>query len=160
MNKNIGMIIATAFLVWLASPVFGQEISGFLKGKVHRLDQINLSLAQKLSSAEKEFKKSEKADAYLTGYVFLSRHEIHLDKRWAPTEPYRVSATDNKIKVRRASKWGKKHSRSMTSEEGSAPAGLLILHMTSNNKAEIIDVELIDLDREYEFQADLLAGRG
>lgn len=152
MNKNIGMVVAVAVFVWLASPVFGQEIPGFLKGKVHRLDQAKLSLAQKFASAEKEFKKSEKRDAYFTGYVFLCRHEIHLDERWAPTEPYRVGAKDNKIKVIRTSKWGKKHSRSTTSEEGSAPAGLFILHRISGNKAEIVDVELVDLDRSYDFQ--------
>ncbi|UCC41745.1 MAG: HEAT repeat domain-containing protein [Candidatus Aminicenantes bacterium] len=146
------MAVTVAVLVWFASPVFGQEIPGFLKGKVHRLDQTNLSLAQKFASAEKEFKKAEKGDAYFTGYVFLCRHEIHMDERWAPSEPYRVGVKDNKIKVVRTSKWGKKHGRSMSSKEGSAPAGLFILHRISGNKAEIVDVELVDLDREYEFQ--------
>ena len=152
MNKNFRMVVAAAVLVWLASPVFGQEIPGFLKGKVHRLDQTKLSLAQKFAAAEKEFKKAEKGDAYFTGYVFLCRHEIHLDERWAPSEPYRVGARDNKIKVIRTSKWGKKHGKSMTSEEGSAPVGLFLLHRVSSNKVEIVDVELVDLDRTYDFQ--------
>lgn len=151
-RNKIGMVVAAAVLVWLASPVFGQEIPGFLKGKVHRLDQKSLSLAQKFASAEKEFKKSEKGDAYFTGYVFLCRHEIHLDERWAPTEPYRVGAKNNKIRVVRTSRWDKKYSRSITSEEGSSPAGVLFLYRISSNKAEIVDVELIDLDRTYEFQ--------
>jgi hypothetical protein len=152
MNKNIGMFVAAAVLVWLVSPAFGQEMSGFLTGKVHRLDQAKLSLAQKLAAAEREFKKAEKGDAYFTGYVFLCRHQIHMGERWAPTEPYRVGARNNKIKVVRTSRWGKKYSRSMTSEEGSAPAGLFLLHRFSGNKAEIMDVELVDLDRTYDFQ--------
>lgn len=152
-RKTLGTAVIAALLIWIASPLVAEEVPDFLKGNVHLLDKAKLSMAKKFATAEKEFKKSKRGDTYFTGYVFLSRHDIHMGGDRDRTGPYSVTVKDNDIKMRRISKRGKS-GESFSTEEGGEPAGLLFLHRISRNKSEIIDVRIIDLDRTFEFKEE------
>jgi hypothetical protein len=139
------------FLSLIASSFFGQEVPGFLKGKVHLVDKANLSLAQKFEAAEKEFKKLETGKAYFTGYSFLSRHEFHTDGNCRSSEPYKVKVENNEIKLRRNSTWREKAGKENEKQGKREQVGILFLEKLVENKKEIADVKVIDLDRNYEF---------
>lgn len=152
-EKSLRIAVLAALIIWTMSPLFGDNPESFLKGNVHYLDKENLTIAKKIALAEKELKKSKTGDAYFTGYTFLSRHEIHMDVKWYSSEPYRVTTRNNDIKLRRTSKW-RKQGEKIHTEKGSAPVGILLLYKVSNNRGEIVDVHLIDLDQTYEFQEE------
>ena len=150
LNAGIGVIGALLIVLSLTS-FAAEEPSEFLKGKVHYLDKEGLSLAKKVALAETEFRKSKSGDTFLTGYVFRSRHEIHMGGRWASARPYRVFADENEIKVRRKFR-SDDTSESWDSEEGGEPVGLLLLHLISKGKSEIQDAHMIDLNQIFEFE--------
>jgi len=154
MRKNICIAATVALLSWFASPLFGQEAPGFLKGKVHLLDAANLTLAQKFEAAEKEFKKLKSGEAYLSGYTFLSRHKFHTCGDWQSKEPFRATVEGNKIKLHRVSNLRKKAGETVEKEEGKEPVGILFLHRLSENKRKIVDVQMMDLDQSYEFEQE------
>lgn len=152
--KKIGAAAAAVLLIWLASPLSGEEAPGFLKGKVQLLDRANLTLAQKFESAEKEFKKTKSGGAYFTVYTFLSWHEFHTGGEWNSKQPYRATIKNGEIKLLRASEWMKKSGQAAGAKEGGEPVGILFLHSLSGNKAEIVDAQIIDLDHSYEFDEE------
>lgn len=152
------VLIGAAVIIWAASPQAEKNTSDFLKGKVHYLDEDNLSLAQKMKLAETEFRKSKGGESYFTGYIFLTSHQIHMGeiethmgKTWKSSIPFRVTGDEAGIKVRRKFK-SVKASKSLDSEEGREPVGLLLLHRISKGKSEIQDARMIDLDQTFEFE--------
>jgi hypothetical protein len=153
LRKEVCLAAAAALLSFLASGLFAAgEAPGFLKGKVYILDKANLSLVKKFEEAEKEFKKSKSGEAYFSGYMFLSQHKFHDHGDWTSTEPYRAAVEGNEIKLHRISKWGKKAGEGAVKEEGKEPLGILFLHRLSENRGKAVDVQIIDLDRSYEFE--------
>ena len=144
-------LIGALLIVLSAASLVAEEPSEFLKGNVQYLDKEDLSLAKKVALAETEFRKSKSGDTFLTGYVFLSKHEIHMGGKWDSAGPYRVSVDEDKIKVCRKSR-SDDHSESWDSEEGGEPVGLLLLHRISKGKSEIQDTQMIDLDQTFEFE--------
>jgi HEAT repeat protein len=152
-RKEVCIAAAATLLSFLALGLFAAgEAPDFFKGKVYILDKANLSLAQKFEEAEKEFKKSKDGEAYFTSYMFLSRHKFHVHGDWSSTEPYRATVEGNEIKLRRTSWWEKEGGKDISEKEGKEPAGILLLHQLSENKGKVVDVEIIDLDRSYEFE--------
>jgi len=151
-RKEVCIAAAAILLSFLASSLFANEAPGFLKGKVYVVDKANLSLVQKFEEAEKEFKKSKSGEAYFTGYTFLSRHKFHIGGDWDSSEPYRATVEGNEIRLHRISKWGKKAGESAVKEEGKEPLGILFLYRLSENRGKAVDVQIIDLDRSYEFE--------
>ena len=137
-------------LVWLGCPLIGQSTQTFLKGNVHRLDREDLSLSKKMDLAHFEFTKTEKGDAYFTGYTFLSRHKIHYGRDESSSRQYRVAVKDENIRMSRTSATKKSHVH-IESENKSAPVGVVFLHRVIDNKSQINDVQLIDLESAYEF---------
>ena len=157
-GAGIFVLIGAAVIIWAASPQPEENLSDFLKGKVHYLDKNDLSLAKKIKLAETEFKKSKAGDAYFTGYVFLTSHEIHMGeietrmgKTWKSSIPFRVTGDETGIKVRRKYK-SNITSQSLEPEKGREPIGLLLLHRISKGKGEIQDARMIDLDQTFEFE--------
>ncbi len=150
LKTAVGVIGALLIMLSTVS-LSAEEPSEFLKGKVHFLDKEGLNLAKKVALAETEFRKSRSGDTFLTGYVFLSRHKIHLGGRWASAKPYRIFVDEDEIKVRRKYR-PDDHSESWDSEEGGEPVGLLLLHRISKGKSEIQDAHMIDLDQTFEFE--------
>jgi len=155
---GIFVLIGAAVIIWAASPLAEEIPSDFLKGKVHFLDKNNLSLAQKMKLAETEFRKSKGGDSYFTGYVFLTSHEIHMGEiethmgeTWKSSIPFRVTGDEAGIRVRRKHR-SNFSSKSLDSEEGIEPVGLLLLHRISKGKSEIQDARMIDLDQTFEFE--------
>jgi len=157
-GAGIFVLIGAAVIIWAASPQPEENLSDFLKGKVHYLDKNDLSLAKKIKLAETEFKKSKAGDAYFTGYVFLTSHEIHMGeieirmgKTWKSSIPFRVTGDETGIKVHRKYR-SNITSQSLDSEKGREPVGLLLLHRISKGKGEIQDARMIDLDQTFEFE--------
>lgn len=155
---GIFVLIGAAVIIWAASPQSEENLSEFLKGRVHYLDEGNLTLVKKMKLAETEFKKSKAGDSYFTGYVFLTSREIHMGmietrkgEIWKSSIPFRVTVDENEIKVRRKYK-SNFTSQSLDSEEGPEPVGLLLFHRISKGKSEIQDARMIDLDQTFEFE--------
>jgi len=147
----IGVLMPAAIcaLALLLLPLQGRGEVDFLKGKVHYLDKDGLSLAKKFERAEQEFKKLGKGDVYFTGYTYLSKHEVHQGTIHNESRPFTISVEDGKIKRKRAYK--RKDSETYTTEDGNEIVGLVFLHTMTGKTAQIMDVELIDLDNTYEF---------
>lgn len=150
-GAGIFVLIGAAVIIWAASPQAENKPSEFLKGRVHYLDEGNLSLVKKMKLAETEFRKSKAGDDYFTGYVFLTSHEIHMGETWKSSIPFRVTGDEAGIKVRRKYK-SNFTSQSLDSEKGREPVGLLLLHRISKGKSEIQDARMIDLDQTFEFE--------
>ena len=155
---RILVLIGAAVVLLAASPQAEKKPSEFLNGRVHYLDEDNLSLVKKMKLAETEFRQSKAGSSYFTGYVFLTRREIHMGviethkgEIWKSSIPFRVTVDENEIKVRRKYK-SKFTSQSLDSEEGQEPVGLLLLHRISKDKSEIQDARMIDLDQTFEFE--------
>ena len=138
----------TALLVWLTSTLVGAEKDSFLKGKVHWQDQSGIPLAKKIADVQKEVKEG---DIYFTGYVYESRHSMHIDADWSSSEPFRVRVKDNDIRLDRDSSRKRRGRISYNSVDESGPAGILFLHRVVSRKEEIVDAHLIDVKRCYEF---------
>ncbi len=148
MKRIVIIAVMAALLIWLTSPFSGAEKASFLKGKVYWQDQAGISLAKKFASAEKEFKKG---DIYFTGYIYESRHRMHIESNWTASDLFRVRVKDDEIKLDRPSKRKRKGRICYDSEDECGPVGVLFLHRIVNSKEEIVDAHLIDLERSYEF---------
>jgi len=151
-RKNVNIAIISGIL-FLAVTIFqGYAGQDFLKGKVNYLDKSGKSLAQKISSAVNEFKKS-----FFVGYIFQSRHQIHMgDKSDSPTS-FGISTMNGEIKISRSYKGKEKSGYSMhTENEENGPAGLILLYKLSGKKAEMCDAVLMDLEKTYEFKKEPL----
>ncbi len=146
---TVGIAITALVLLLNAAPYAATDVELVLKGKVHYLDKEDLSLAKKMDRAAQEFKRSGKGDSYLTGYAYLSQHELHQGKRDDETTPYVITVDENKIKRRRAYKIRSAESTSI--EDGSEVVGLILLHKVAGRSTQIADAQLIDLDNTYEF---------
>jgi len=140
-----------AILIWFTSPLTGEEKASFLKGKVYLYDEPRISLSNKCITAEKDFIKHKTGDVYLTGYAYQSRHSMHIGPDWKFSEPFRVLIRANEIELDRSSKRKKKGTIRYTSEDETGPVGIIFLHRIVNDEEEIVDTQLIDLDRTYEF---------
>ena len=145
----IGVALTALMLSLGAAPALANDAELDLKGKVQYLDKEDLSLAKKMDRAAQEFKKTEKGDAYFTGYAFLSRHEIHQGSYDDVTTPYIITVDEDKIR-RKRTRTTKDRERS-SSKEGNEVVGLILLHKISSGRTQIADVDLIDLDNTYEF---------
>lgn len=145
----IGIAITALILLLGAAPSVANDAEVVLKGKVHYLDKEALSLAKKMDRAAQEFRNTGKSDAYFTGYVFLSRHEIHQGSYDDESRPYVITIDKDKIRRKRAYKT--KSGETSTTKEGNEVVGLVLLHKVSGGSTQIADVELIDLDNTYEF---------
>ncbi|UCE20968.1 MAG: HEAT repeat domain-containing protein [Candidatus Aminicenantes bacterium] len=155
---GILVLIGAAVVLLAASVQTEKKPSEFLKGRVHYLNEGNLSLVKKMKLAETEFRQLKAGDSYFTGYVFLTSREIHMGvietrkgEIWKSSIPFRVTVDENEIKVRRKYK-SNFTSQSLDSEEGQEPVGLLLLHRISKGKSEIQDARMIDLDQTFEFE--------
>jgi ribosomal protein L10 len=145
----IQALALTAISVLLLLPLQGQGEVDFLKGKVHYLDTDGLSLAKKFERAEQEFKRLGKGDVYFTGYTYLSKHEVHQGTIHDESRPFTISVVNGKIKRRRVTK--DKESETYSTEDGNQIVGLVFLNRLTKKTAQIMDVELIDLDNTYDF---------
>jgi len=145
-RKQIGAAAAALFfLVVLSESVFASEVS--FTGKVIRLDKENLSLEKKFERAFNEFRTGKKGDAYFTGYIFLSRHDIQFGDE-GTSDSYRIYVDEANLKVRRTQKEGFS-SRTNTDKEDT-PVGIIFLHDGQNGK--IVDLNQIDLTKTYEIE--------
>jgi HEAT repeat protein len=151
-KKDIKMVVFILICLSFIGSVYGQEIPDNFRGTIRSVDTDNLSIEKRFEWARKEFDKSEKGDFYFTGYRFLCRDKIHMGDDWKTDEPYKVTVKGEKIKVRTQT-LRTEHGESYENEKGSAPAGLLFLHKVSEDgKDKIIDLNILDLDRPYEFE--------
>lgn len=144
-------ITGAAVILLLLTSLSAEEPEVFLKGKVRILYDANLSLGERLESAETEFRKSKNGNSYFTGYFFMSKDNIHMGERDASLQPYSVKVDEDEIKLRRKYRSGSTY-ESWGSEEGREPVGLLLLHRISKGKSEIKDAHMIDLDQTFEFE--------
>jgi len=151
MNKRkIVQTFVVLFCLAILGSVYAQEIPEKFSGTIRSLDTAELSLEKRFEWAQNESKKSQKGDFYFTGYQFLSRDKIHMGGDWNADEPYKVTIKGEKIKVRTRSV-RTDFSESYKSERGGAPAGFIFLHRIGSNRAEILDMHIMDLDRKYDF---------
>jgi hypothetical protein len=145
----VGIALSALIFVLGVAPAVANGGDVDLKGKVHYLEKEDLSLAKKMDRAAQEFKKTGKGDAYFTGYTFLSIHEIHQGRDDDGSRPYVMTVDKNKI-MRKRTHTTKSGETSLT-EEGDKVIGLVFLHKISGGKTQVADVDLIDLDKTYEF---------
>lgn len=144
------MVLGILVLAVFPLKVYAED--SFLQGKVHYLDKTGLSLEKKLDAAAKEFKQAYKGDIFFTGYVFTSRHTIHMRDNWDKSTQYKISAKAGDIKLRRVYKGKARSGYSMhTEDDESGPAALILLHKYSAKNAAIVDAHLIDINNTHEF---------
>ncbi|MCJ7679127.1 MAG: HEAT repeat domain-containing protein [Candidatus Aminicenantes bacterium] len=149
-NSFIQLAVLTGCLVFLC--VTGAWSSGsdeFLTGNVFKPDVSGLSLNKRMADAESAFQKNGKGDLFFSGYVFQSRHTIEWGNSHGQSGTYTVSVSGDSIKMKHPSRQGE--NRSMSSEEGGEPAGLLVLQKKSGRTTKILDIQLMDLDNTYAF---------
>ncbi|MGD2294552.1 MAG: HEAT repeat domain-containing protein [Candidatus Aminicenantes bacterium] len=144
-STTIGAAAAALFLLAIL-PGSGTASEVTFKGNVIYMEKDNLSLAKKFELAHKEFKKEKTYDAYFTGYIFLSRHDVQFGDEGRTGQPYKLYVKEGRIKLRRTWKEGFS-SKTDTSEEGGSPAGVVFLHNGKNGNIE--DVRHIDLEETY-----------
>jgi len=156
-RKNVNIAIISGIL-FLAVTIFqGYAGQDFLKGKVNYLDKSGKSLAQKISSAVNEFKKDYSDASFFVGYIFQSRHQIHMGDRSDSPTSFGISTRNGEIKISRSYKGKEKSGYSMhTENEKNGPAGLILLYKLSGKKAEMCDAVLMDLEKTYEFKKEPL----
>ncbi len=154
-NVNIAIISGIFFLALTIFPGYaGQDL---LKGKVNYLDKSGKSLEQKISSAVNEFKKDHSDASFFIGYIFQSRHQIHMGDRSDSPTSFGITTRDGEIKISRSYKGKEKTGYSIhTEDEKSGPIGLILLYKLSGKKAEMCDAVLMDLERSYEFKKEPL----
>lgn len=146
-RKQFGAAAAALFfLIVLSASGFASEVS--FTGTVVRLDKENLSLEKKFERAFSEFKKGKKGDAYFTGYIFLSRHDIQFGDEDTSDDPYKVTIDEGEIKVRRSRKEG--FSSRTDSNKESAQVGVIFFHDGQNGN--ILDITHIDLNKDYSIE--------
>jgi uncharacterized protein YbcI len=177
-RKNVNTAIASG-IIFLALTIFpGYTGQDLLEGKVNYLDKSGKSLEQKISSAVNEFKKDYidggfleqkissavnefKKDyidgGFFIGYIFQSRHQIHMGNKLDSPTSFGITTRDGEIKISRSYKGKEKSGYSIhTEDEKNSPAGIILLYKLSGKKAEMCDAALIDLERSYEFKKEPL----
>lgn len=138
---------ASAVLFLLAVlPIIGVAAEVTFKGDVIYLDKDNLSLEKKFESAYKTFKQGKKFDAYFTGYIYVSRHDVHFGRQDASGEPFKLYSKDGRIKVRRTRTRNYRITTD-TVEKDNSPVGVIFLHNADNG--EIFDSSQIDLEETF-----------
>jgi len=155
-KKTITLGGAATLLLLCVGMLPGQTSPDFLKGKVLTVDQAAPSLAGKMDRAREVFSQDRTAVYYFTGYNFLCRHSIHYGDKEATAIPYRIGVDKNRIKVRRRTTSKKGTHNSIESQEGSRPAGLLLLYKRTGRSSVIVDTQLLDIDQIYHFDTDPL----
>jgi len=156
-RKNINTAIISVIL-FLAVAIFqGYAGQNLLKGKVNYLDKSGKSLAQKISSAVNEFKKDYSDTSFFVGYIFQSRHQIHMGDRSDSPTSFGITTRNGEIKISRSYKGKEKSGYSIhTENEENGPAGLILLYKLSGKKAEMCDAVLMDIEKTYEFKKEPL----
>ncbi len=147
-NKTILGTAAAVLYLLVVLPVLGVAAEVTFKGNVTYLDKDNLSLEKKFESAFKTFKKGKKLDAYYTGYIYVSRHDIRFrfGNEGTSGEPFKLYTVKDKIKIRRTRTKG----YSMTSDTGEKDQsliGVIFLHNAANG--EILDSSHIDPEETF-----------
>ena len=145
-NKTILRTAAAVLYLLAVLPVIGVATEVTFKGAVTYMDKDNLSLEKKFESAFKEFKQGKKFDAYFTGYIYISRHDVRFGNSGASGEPFKLYTEENNIKIRRTRTKG----FSMTTDTGQkdqSPTGVIFLHNAANG--EILDSSHIDLEETF-----------
>ena len=145
-NKTILGTAAAALYLLVVLSGMGQAAEVTFKGHVTYLDRDNLSLEKKFESAFKTFKQGKKLDAYFTGYIYVSRHDIRFGKKGTSGEPFKLLIEKDKIKIRRTRTNGYS-STSNTGEKDQSPVGVIFLHNADNG--EILDMDHIDLEETF-----------
>ncbi len=139
------------FLLGGLSLSWAQEVS--LKGTVHQMETAGQSLEKSMQAAEKEFHKNNREGLYFTGYIFISRSMVRMGGDYEAESPYTVNTRSGKIRIRRISP--EKHNKGFsmhTDSDEAGPAGVFLLHKFSQGKSRIIDTQIFDPDRTYEFE--------
>jgi len=145
-NKTtLGAAAALLFLLGIF-PVLGMAAEVSFKGDVTYLDKDNLSLEKKFESAFKTFRQGKKFDAYFTGYIYVSRHNVRFGNEGASGEPFKLYSEDGRIKVRRT-RTRNYRITTETAEKDSSPVGVIFLHNAANG--EIFDSSQIDLEETF-----------
>jgi hypothetical protein len=144
--KKTGWIIGivTGILLATASYIPAENI-GFLKGKVRLVEQENLSLVKKIEKARKAFQNEKEGLYYFTGYSFPSTSRIDRSC-YGETKDFIIKTEDNEIRIASHLK-GKEQSR-----KASDRGAILFLQSLSEKKGDILDIELIDMERSYTFK--------
>jgi hypothetical protein len=150
-KKNKRILLLNVILILAFLPLAGFSQAPFLKGKVYYLDKENISLAKKMDLAKQEFLKTGKGEVYITGYTYLSRHEIHHGSDCDETTLFRITVRDERIRIKEGRIRNLNHGDSFSSEEGSETVGIALLHKVSGRETSIVDAELLDLDNTYDF---------
>lgn len=126
-NKTfLGTAVAVLYLLAVL-PVLGLAAAVTFKGDVTYLDKNNLSLDKKFESVFKQFKQGGNFDAYFTGYIYLSRHDVRFGEEGASSEPFKLYTEEDKIKIRRPRTKGY-NSTTNTGEKDQSPTGVIFLH--------------------------------
>ncbi len=145
-NKTILGTAAAVLYILALLPVLGMAAEVTFKGNVTYLDNDTLSLEKKFDAAFDQFKQGKKFDAYLTGYIYISRHDIRFGKKGASGDPYKLYTENGKIKIRRSKTKGYS-STTNTGEKDQSPTGVIFLHSADNG--EILDSSHIDLEETF-----------
>jgi len=145
-NKTFLRTAAAVLYLLAVLPIISMAAEVTFKGDVTYLDKDNLSLEKKFETAFKEFKKGKKIDAYFTGYIYVSRHDVRFGNEGASGEPYKLYTEKDKIKIRRSRTKGY-HSTTNTGEKDQSPTGVIFLHNAADG--EIIDTSHIDLEETF-----------
>jgi len=145
-NKTILGTAAAVLYLLAVLPIIGVAAEVTFKGDVTYLDKDNLSLENKFESAFKKFRQGKKFDAYFTGYIYVSRHDVCFGNEGSSGEPFKLYTEKDKIRIRRSRTKGY-HSTTNTGEKDQSPVGVIFLHNAANG--EIIDTSHIDLEETF-----------
>jgi len=145
-NKTLLRTAAAVLFLLAVFPVLGITAEVTFKGEVTYMDKENLSLEKKFESAFKQFKQGKKFDAYFTGYIYISRHDVRFGNEGASGEPFKLYSEDGRIKIRRT-RTNNSRITTNTGEKDQSPTGVIFLHNASNG--EIIDSSHIDLEETF-----------
>jgi hypothetical protein len=147
-------VVGAGLAIFLLSGLglsLAQEVS--LKGNVHQIDAAALTLEKGMQAAAQEFRKKNRDGLYFTGYVFTSMNTVHMGGKNEVISPYSVNARAGEIRIRRISQEKHRNGYSMfTDSDAPGPAGVFLLHQVSQGKSRIIDTQIFDPDRGYEFE--------
>jgi hypothetical protein len=134
-----------------AIPEFGQAPE--FKGKVHDLGRSGDPLALRMQAAAREHGREPGEGLYFTGYAFTAHQAVHMGEDRDEGTPYSIGIRGDGIRIRRARDRNRSSGYSMrTAESRRAPVGLVLLQRLAGRSGEILDAQIIDLDRVYEFE--------
>ena len=145
-NKTFLRTAAAVLYLLAVLPIISMAAEVTFKGDVTYLDKDNLSLEKKFETAFKTFKQGKNYDAYFTGYIYISRHDVRFGNEGASGEPFKLYSEKDKIKIRRTRTKGYS-STTNTGEKDQTPTGVIFLHNAADGK--IIDTSHIDLEESF-----------